>query len=259
VPLNLQTFGGVLRYEFRMQIRRWSLWLTFLGFAVATFLLTQTSATWRHISAKPSILVAFADVASLTMQFCPLAVGLLLADRLPRDSRVRVSETLEALPGSLGARLWGKYLGNALATCVPMLIIYGFGIAYLFALRGRDALTAPLALLVFLAVALPGILFVAAFSVACPSLLWTPLYQFLFIGYWLWGNLLALPTIPTFNGTLLTPVGDMMVSGFFGEDSGSVHHATALQGVESMALLLALGAVVVFAADRYLRWRQARR
>ena len=35
---------------------------------------------------------------------------------------------------------------------------------------------------------LPGLLFVAAFSVSCPVILWVPLYQFLFVGYWFWGR-----------------------------------------------------------------------
>ena len=44
-----------------------------------------------------------------------MVVGIMLADRLPRDRRTRVAELLDTFPGALYARLFGKYLGSTLA------------------------------------------------------------------------------------------------------------------------------------------------
>jgi ABC-2 type transport system permease protein len=105
---------------------------------------------------------------------------------------------------------------------------------------------------------LPGTLFVAAFSIACPAIMWVPLYQFLYIGYWFWGNLLPPGRgIPTLSNTILTPLGDNMLAGFYGESGLLIKHATALQGVESILLLLGLAAFALFVLWRYLLWQQA--
>jgi hypothetical protein len=108
-------------------------------------------------------------------------------------------------------------------------------------------------------VIVPGALFLAAFSLAVPVFLWLPLYQFLFVCYWFWGNAFDPGKgLPTLSNTILTPLGGYILAGFFGEDSGLiVHHATVVQGVESLLLLLAIAACVLIALWRYLLWRQA--
>jgi hypothetical protein len=127
----------------------------------------------------------------------------------------------------------------------------------------HDPLAIPLGLAAFLAINLPGLLFVAAFSIVMPAILWVPLYQFLFVGYWFWGNLLS-PTygIPTISTTWLTPLGSFAAAGFFsqadeimtmGGSTGSVW-----QGAASIALLLTSAALALFIAQRYLIWQRAR-
>jgi ABC-type Na+ efflux pump permease subunit len=249
---------GATIYEFRMQARRRSVWITTLGFAAALVALTASSTTWKTYSHERSALIGFADVASLIMLLMPVAIGVLLADRLPRDRTTKSEETLETLPVSFGARLAGKYLGAAAATLLPVLIIYCAGVVYLLALRGRDLAALPLATLPFLAVVLPGVAFVAAFAVACPIAIPTPLYQLLFIGYWFWGNLVQINNIPTLNGTLVTPAGDYMLAGYFGADGNGIRHATAMQATASIAILAGLGVCALVSAWLIHRWQRAR-
>lgn len=248
---------GAITYEYRMQIRRRLLWLTLAGFAVALAALTVTSNTWRTYSQERSAVLSFADVASLVMLLMPVAVGLLLADRLPRDRSMKVAEVLDTLPTRPGARLLGKYLGSTLATMTPLLLLYLVGIGYVLVLRGRDVVALPAALLPFCAIVLPGCLFVAAFSIAVPAVIWPPLYQLLFTGYWFWGNLLYLKSLPTLNGTLLTANGDYMLVAFFGGDGTAVHHATVEQGWASLLLLLALGLLALASVWQWQRWQRA--
>src|SRR5207302_4913010 len=142
------------------------------------------------------------------------------------------------MPAALSARLVGKYLGSTLATLVPMFAFYSIGIGYVL-YQTHNLLALPLALATFAAIVLPGILFIAAFSIACPAILWVPLYQFLYVGYWFWGNWLGARTgIPTLSETILTPVGTYISSGFFGDSIFPVQDATAWLAIESMLLLL---------------------
>lgn len=252
----VMTLAGALWYEFLMQLRRKLVWIVFLLFAPTVFLLTYSPWTpWSeglpvaHLVANWSLVVQF---------FHPIAFGILLADRLPRDERTGVQELLDTLPAPLGARFLGKYVGATLATLVPLVAIYPAGIVYITASQG-DVRAVPLGIATFLTINLPGLLFVAAFSVSCPAVIWVPLYQFLFIGYWFWGNLIPAGfDIPTLTGTLLTPRGEYMANGLFGTQQTTVR-GTTLDAIASMGLLLGLAALALFATYCYLRWRQDHR
>jgi ABC-type transport system involved in multi-copper enzyme maturation permease subunit len=241
-----------------MQARRPALWIGSFAVATLTALILLSTPTLRHDSQRASVMSAFTAIATLVMLFMPIAAGFLMSDRLTRDRKTRVDELLETAPALPGMRLMGKYLGAVVATVIPTLLFYVIGVGYLLALRGRDFAALPLALVPFVAVILPGMLFVAAFSLACPLVIWGPLYQFLFLGYWFWGNLVYLPPLPTLNGTLLTADGDYAAIGYFGSDSGVVTHATPLQATASIALLLIVSALALLAAWAYQRWRLAR-
>jgi len=252
-------FLGVLRYEFRMQIRRPALWITMILF---TLLIVGVGGgvfrgeLLRNAESRP-LLTLLAQWAYRINTFFPIAVGVLLADRLPRDRRTKTEELFAAAPGALSTRLLGKYFGTMLATLIPVLIVYIAGVG-LIAYDAQNALVIPLSLAPFAAINLPGILFVSAFSLACTSIMWTPLFQFLFVGYWFWGNLLETRFgIPTLSGTILTPVGGYMASGIFGEPFIQLG-ATAMQGVESIILLLAITALVMWTLWGLLKWQQAR-
>ena len=190
----------------------------------------------------------------------PIGVGIMLADRLPRDRRVKVDELFSSMPGALSSRLSGKYLGSMVASLVPVLAIYGIGLGVIF-YQTQNPTMVLYALEAFAAIVLPGILFISAFSIACPAIMWVPLYQFLFVGYWFWGNWLSSRQgIPTLSDTILTPIGSYMSAGFFGVYTGQVYYVqvTALQGVESILLLLGITILVMFALWQLLKWHQAR-
>lgn len=253
-------FFGALAYEFRMQIRRRAVWITFIALGL---FFTQFHQPWfRPITTPASAAIIY--WTGIVQSFLAVAAGLLLADRLPRDRRTKVDELLNTLPSTVNARVFGKYLGSTIATLVPMFVIYSTGTAFIL-FRWHTFQALPVALASFTAIALPGVMFIGAFSIACTAILWVPLYQILFVGYWFWGNLLPDVGIPTLSTTILTPVGGYMCTGFFnpnGEEgvcSPGIQGATASQGVESILLLLVLAILVIFALTGYLKWQQARR
>ena len=251
--------AGATRYEFGMQIRRKALWVVFAAFAIPTVF----GAAWTPYTGVPEgFSVTYIVISwSLVVQFLlPIAFGCLLADRLPRDRHTRTEELLGTLPAPLGSRLLGKYLGATVATLVPVVLIWAPGVAYVAAESG-DPWVLALGLFAFATVNLPGLLFVAAFSVACPVVLWVPLYQFLYVGYWFWGNLIPTsPTggnlIPSLSNTILTPLGGYMANGFFGTEYMEAQ-VTVSEGLASMSLLLGLGALALLCAYALLRRREA--
>ncbi len=262
--------GGALRYEFRMQVRRRSIWVIigFLGIFVALLwygnasdYLTGYYTTANEVGSRhwvpPSTTTAVLYWATLAAMFLPVGIGLVLADRLVRDRQTRVDEIFQTTPGGLGARLAGKYLGTTLATLVPVAVLYAAGVAYMYAQRpeGHALAVAALAFPLLLA---PAAFFVAGFSLACPLAIKVPIYQFLFIGYWFWGNLLGPRVgIPTLSNTLLDAAGTWADTAFFHFQPGAPLDASPVLAAVNIALLLALGLVALLGADRYLRWRQA--
>ena len=242
--------AGAIRYEFLMQIRRPALWIVVAVFClIFTTLTTSPWAMFQDLT-TPQNVARWA----LSVQFLhPIAVGVLLADRVPRDGRTRAAELLEALPASSAGRFVGKYVGATLATVVPVALVYAAGLCYVL-LDSGDLTALPLGVAAFLTINLPGLLFVAAFSVACSVVLWVPLYQFLFVGYWFWGNLVAPPFfVPTLSGTILMPVGQFAADGLFNAQT-AVFRATPLEGVASISLLLGLAALALVCG--YSLWRR---
>jgi ABC-2 type transport system permease protein len=187
-------------------------------------------------------------------------VGIMLADRLPRDRRVRVEELLNTLPGSLRVRLLGKYLGATLAALIPAFLL-NTAVVLVAAWQSGNPALIPLCLFCYLLLALPGMIFVSAFSLACPVVIWVPLYQFLFFGYWFWGNVLAPGYgLPTLSGTILTPIGSFAGASFFQIESyGGIGPSPAIYGVASVATLIGLAVLALIALYQFLRLEQARR
>ena len=259
---SMKMMWGGLRYEFLMQIRRPALWLTFfaLAFLGARSILSELDDP-RFLATHLSALQLAATMALLTNWLAPLGVGIFLADRLPRDRRTRVEELLNTLPGTLKSRVLSKYLGATLATLVPAFLLYLL-ILGLCTWRTGNLLLFPLGLLCYVVVVLPGMFFVASFSMACPVVIWTPLYQFLFFGYWFWGNLFSPRSgLPTLNGTILTPIGSVIDAGLFGSSafgSGGAGPTSVMDGIASLTVLLGFAVVVIIALYQFMRWEQAR-
>src|ERR1019366_5924400 len=173
-----------------------------------------------------------------------------------RDRRTKVDEIFTATPGSQTARLYGKFLGTSLATLLPILLFYCIGIAVIGAKTGNLQVI-PIAIGAFAAISLPGLLFVGACSVAFPAFIWVPIYQFCLVGYWFWGNLYKPRGIPTISSTILTPAGGYMSLGFYGISIFPVEHATKIQGIESLAILVVLALLVVWIASLLLKVKQS--
>jgi hypothetical protein len=254
---------GVFRCEFLMQLRRPALWigmglLALLLFASGIQAVLDDPLRGKVLTHHDNILYwSWSSIGVLIV-----GVGLLCADRLRRDARTRMDELLQVAPTPLSTRLLGKHLGASLATLVPMALIYFGGVVYIAA-RWGDFSVLPLALAAFALLAVPSVLFVVAYCIACTTVLWQPLFMFLYVGYWFWANLGSDVAIPTVNGTYLAPGENYVVTGIFGfgryQFVTQAHlGASPAQGVLNIAVLLALGAIALVAAWRYLLWRQGR-
>ena len=251
---------GVIRYEFKMQARRRSLWIVFAGIALIMAGILPGNLVGSGLQFSRMTLLQ--QVASITVDidWLPLiGIGIFLADRFPRERNNRVDELFESMPGTLNTRLAGKYLGCLLGTLLPAFLAYCLDIS-LLAFFKHSLLVLPLSLVTYTAIVIPGVCFVTAFTLACTALMWVPLYQFLFIGYWFWGNMLG-PRIglPTLSTTILTPSGSFIGAGFF--DSASVawvREVPPLEGLASLLILLLIPLFVMILFYRYLRWQQAR-
>ena len=255
---SISAFRGAFYYELLMQIRRPSLWIAFLLVSLFVF----KAFNGFYLSDQiPTVAMALGNWSSFLVLFYPLACGLLLADRFPRDQKRHVTEILATTPSGLGVRLWGKYTGATIATLIPVFAL-NLGGALLIMQYHHDFGALPLALALFVVNMGTAVLFVGAFTIACTTVMWPVLYQFLFVGYWFWGNFLN-PTvgIPTLNDTLLTPSGHYIVAGLFPSTvlirpgfRGAT--ASATQGVASLILLLGCAALVQLAAWAWLHWQQ---
>jgi hypothetical protein len=258
----MSALGGVARYEFLMQLRRRTLWIGFLLLsAVLLVAFFSGSVPYLQQLGAPhrDLMISWAFLANT---FFALGAGLFLADRFPRDRRIRVQELLAAGPAGPGARLLGKYLGAVTATLVPAGVFFLAGaIALMIGLN--DFTLAPLALAAFIALVVPAVLFVGAFAIACTTFLWTPLFQFLFVGYMLWTGL-NVTDIPTLSGTLLSPYLNYVVMGILGYrtfetiDARIYPSSSVALGLANVAVLLARAAAALLAAWWQETWRARR-
>lgn len=205
---------GVARYEFRMQARRRSLWIA-AGLLGAALISLQGDRGPRGLPVGTPAREVMGTWALLFAILMPLAYGMLLADRLVRDRRLRVEPLLESLPHPPATRLAGKFLGGVAACALPGLA--ALLVAALTELPKRhDPALLGWAVVAFAAVTLPGIAMIAGFALVCPVVVSVPLFRVLFVGYWFWGNMLAPDFLPSLTGTLLTPIGDYAVTWLLG-------------------------------------------
>lgn len=265
------TLAGALRYEFGMQIRRRSVWFV-LGLLSALivplwllFSDCDLHGCYQHQGENGPLVWAPPMPSSAVLQWTqfvaallPVGVGLVLADRLARDRSLHVGEVLNTTQGSLGARLFGKFLGSTLATLVPVAVCYFAAIVYVVT-QAPEAGVVPLAVAAFAAIVVPAVMFVAGFSIAIPVVMKVPVYQFLFVGYWFAANLMS-PKIglPSLTATWLNATGAWAQEGLFNFRALlPLSHATAAGAYASIAVLTGLGALAICGAWGYMRWRQA--
>jgi hypothetical protein len=261
-------FSAVSLQEFRMQLRRPALWIvSTIVCGYASYRLVVPAGGKGAPPAPPdwpAVLRAAAHRGILINMLFPIGYGVLLADRLRRDRRLRADAFLTSLGLSPSVRLWGKLAG---AGGAATLVCFGYSMAasgYVAAWQGPRALLA--GLLAFLAISLPALVFTGAFCVVLGDLIWRPLFLMLFVCYWFWGNLLDPQVLPSLSCTLLSPVGGNVSSGLFGGTalyagtcSRPVVDPGAGQAVESIAVLALAATLVMLAGHMIIKRRQTRR
>jgi ABC-type transport system involved in multi-copper enzyme maturation permease subunit len=261
---SVAAIAGVVRYEFLMQIHRRALWLVVL--AAALLIAIRVRIDPAHQTGGPGLLTAAAQMSTPIAYFLPLTYGVLMSDRVPRERGLHMLEVLRSLPAGVGLRVWGKFLGAGLATALPLFLGYLAVAAFWALLFGASPGLIGAEALVFLGVTLPGLLFVAGWTLLSTELLPAPVFSVLFVGYWFWGNFMSPRKMPTLSCTLLTPAGGWAAKGLFhtaggwaGSCDARFHQLSAAQGWLGIAVLLVggLGAVVVAQVIAELRAARA--
>ncbi|GIF76145.1 hypothetical protein [Asanoa siamensis] len=258
---------AVARYEFRMQARKRSLWISAVLLGGALVVL-QGERGPHHLPLDTPAREVVGTWALLFSILMPLAYGMLLADRLVRDRKLRVEPLLESLPHAPATRLAGKFLGGVAACGLPGLAALLIAVATELPKRHDPALIG-WALVAFAVVTLPGIAMVAGFALVCPTLVSVPLFRVLFVGYWFWGNMLAPGLLPSLTGTLLTPIGDYAATWLLGNGATALFAGTpgilpflrpdptAATAAASVAVIVLFG-LIPLAVAAFLAHRNAR-
>jgi ABC-type transport system involved in multi-copper enzyme maturation permease subunit len=246
VRSSVSAMLGATRFEYLMQLRRPALWI------VSVVLIVAAAEGPGRLSAHASLADLTASWAVTFNLFAPVGIGVLLADRARRESRLGLDDLLGATPSTLGQRWWGKAFGVGAATITPIALCWLVLLASLTISHGIAVV--PIGLLAFIAVTLPGLIFVCACSLAVPLLTGPVLYRVGFIGYWFWGNLLnvkRLP-IPTVAGTPFEAIGEYASGGWFGgktfeAPNRGIHPDPSLAALNVAFLLVAALAAIAIA------------
>ena len=259
----MKTFIGVFRCEYRMSIRRLSLWLAF----GILFLPYMTSVLMPPDLAgaipEESEVLSFAGTTGFMLNlFFPVVGGILAADRLVRDQKLGVDELLRSTPLNRWSYLLGKYFGTLFSVTTPVLLC-SLILGAWTTMHGAPPTLIPAMLLSFLVINLPAYVFITAFSLVCPLVIPVRVYQVLFTGYWFWGNFLSPQVILTLNGTYITPNGFFSLYGLFGGFFGGggpnwTGAPTSLDALINLSVLAAAAAAMLFVSSRYLALRASR-
>src|SRR5258708_32593415 len=110
---QLAVLRGIARYEFRMQVRRRSVWVIMIGIGLLTLLTGRPERYIYDSQLKPGVihavpitaLEAVVTWAISVNTMLPLGLGILLADRLPRDEHLILTDLFAGLPIPTSLRL----------------------------------------------------------------------------------------------------------------------------------------------------------
>src|SRR5262249_32291411 len=114
---------GVLRYEYLMQIRRYGLWISMI---VISGIFSWFFA--NQIQRVPTEILndswRFARNLTLPLNFlAPVAAGILVADRYPRDRQLGIGDTLRSVLQSEWPLVIGRCTGSLLAALTPQIVL----------------------------------------------------------------------------------------------------------------------------------------
>lgn len=252
---RINCFAGVFMYEFRMGIRRKGLWLAygflFLFYIFALFNSGRFLETPGMSMARLWGLTAL--VAFMYNLFLPVVGGISAADRMVRDRYLHVYELIQSSRLGLRDYILGKYFGTLAAISLPVLT--GILLVRVYTLfLGAPAVTFGMSITTFLTVNLPAYAFITAFSLACPLVIPTRVYQVLFTGYWFWGNFVYPDMFPTLSGTVLQVSGKIPAEGLFGTviDMGNIRLFTMNDVWVNYVVVLICINLALFAAYLFL-------
>ncbi len=226
--MNTQ-FANLFLYEYRMAVRRPGLWISF-GIVCVFFLLGLNTTSGEGLievfTGKDMWLEAAETVFTFHM-FTPVLVGILASDRFQRDFHSNVRELQISSPVSTRNVILAKFLGmwaSVLLAGLVSTLVHGSISILLLSAPAQFLLAESVAFFVMIA---PAYAFVIAFSLGCPLLMPLRVYQILFTGYWVWGNLLTWKLIPTISDSLLNASGMYALQGFYHSTRspvmGSIH------------------------------------
>jgi ABC-2 type transport system permease protein len=219
MDFNMTQLLQIARYEYRMSIRRWGIWLAFglvAGFYAISFIMTPGDEDLPIITTEV-IWQSAGQIAFFLNVFLPVVAGIAASDRLVRDMKLGVAELQSSSPLSRWTYLLSKYAAVLAAVLTPVLL-FNLVVAGLSVILypGMPLTLLPVTLLAFLAINLPAYAFLTIFSLACPLIMPLRVYQVLFTGYWFWGNFLNPDVFPSLSDTLLAPSGKYVMQAFFG-------------------------------------------
>jgi hypothetical protein len=258
----MNTFWGILRYEYRMSVSR-PLFLLASGILI----FAQTENIWLNLGARLTWnyseetlwQVCGSKVFELNM-FMPLLAGIFMADRMVRDRQLHLIELLHSMPLTRWLYVLGKYSGALLSAISPAAVTVGI-MAASWVGRGMPIRSIFVFGLAFISIAIPAYVFVTAFSLACPLFMPVRVYQVLFVGYWFWGNYLTLGIMPTLRGTWLSANGELAHQAFFRGYPEAPASWLRYTPLDAMMNLMALGfcsLIVLFVVERYMAWQRQR-
>jgi hypothetical protein len=257
-------FWGLARYEYRMSVQRWGIWVI-LGllfvFYTANAVMVDVKPGARPWELSDLELWQTAGLLAFSLNlFSPLVAGIALADRMQRDVRLGVNELLASTGLTRRAYILGKYVGGLFSMLTPMLLMMTL-MGLLTVLTGAPLAFFGRLLLGFLAINVPAFAFVTIFSLGFPLIMPVRVYQVLFTGYWFWGNYLNPKVFPSLSDTLLAPGGRYALEAFFGTHFGAPAGYVGPSPLEAGLNLVVLAACILagmLLLDRYLAWRAGR-
>lgn len=250
--------NGVFRYEYKMSIQRTGLLVIFalftLFFIVTTF--TQQEELLAGAAVEENLWSSASSFVMSINLFIPVVCGILASDRIVRDEKLSMRELLRTTSLTNRQYVLGKYLGVTLSeiTCILLMVVFT-GIS--FFLIGFPVQIIPIGLLVSLAVNVPAVLFVNAFSVMCPSLMPVRIYQILFTGYWYWGNYLNAEKFFSISDTILNVAGLYPLEGYWGIVYGGARGYTPTDAVLNLLVIVILATAALFIEERIISRREA--
>ncbi len=248
---------GVIRYEYKMSIKRIGLLVIFALFALF-FVLTTFISREDFIAgaAMDGALWPTAANVMIINLFVPVVCGILASDRIVRDEKLYMRELLRTTILSNKQYVWGKYLGVTLSevTCI-LVITFSLGLSLFFI--GLPFEIIPMCLLISLAVNVPAVVFVNAFSLMCPSWMPVRIYQILFTGYWYWGNYLNAEKFFSISDTILNVAGFYPLEAYWGITYGAPRGYTPVDALLNLLVIIVLAATALFVEERIIRQREA--